>query len=125
VPEVSRELHAEWRGEALDGIYPALVQKLDDNEVEIVGICCLLSDQTLTPLHPRLQLDPAEDVVVWIECCLGESTAGGMRRVPYSQGIVHGNKLQILKQLNCISWAYCVGYGERRQQELLGPDGGT
>jgi hypothetical protein len=115
LPEVLQEAHPEWKYESLDGIYPALARKSADNEIEIIGLCCLISDQTLTPLHLRLQLDSTQDAVSWLECRLGESTAAGMRREPYSQGIVYGNKLHVLERLDSIDWVYHVGYGEQRK----------
>lgn len=115
LPEALREIHPEWKGESLDGIYPALARKSADNEIEIIGLCCLISDQTLTPLHLRLQLDSTQDAVSWLECRLGESTAGGMRREPYSQAIVYGKKLNVLRRLDSIDWVYHVGYGEQRK----------
>jgi hypothetical protein len=114
LPHVLQEIHPEWRWEGLDEIYPAVARKVGDDEVEIVGLCCFVSDQTLTPLHVRLQLDSSVDAVSWLECHVGESTGKGMRRVPYSQGTVNGNKLHVLKRLGSIDWAYRVGFGERR-----------
>lgn len=115
LPEVLQELHPEWKGESLDDIYPAVTCKTADNEIELIGLCCLLSDQTLTPLHLRLQVDSTQDAVSWLECRLGENTADGMRREPYTHSIVNGNKLHILKRLDSIDWVYHVGYGERRK----------
>jgi hypothetical protein len=114
IPEVLEEIHSEWKGDDLDGIYPALANKNSDFEIEIIGLCIFIQDQTLTPLHLLLQLDPTENVISWFKCRLGESTGNGMRREPYSQGIVNGNKLQVLKRLNSINWVYHVEYGERR-----------
>jgi hypothetical protein len=114
LPEVLREVHAEWQEESLDGIYPAFIQKTGDDEIEIIGLCILISDQTLTPIHLRLQLAPTDNTVSWLECNLGEATDTGMLRVPYSRQIVYGDKLGVLKRLDSIRWVYKVGYGERR-----------
>ena len=113
LPEVLHETHPEWKWESLDGVYPALARKTANNELEIVGLCCLITDQTLTPLHLQLQLDPTGDMITWLECRLGESTEKGLRRVPYGQSIVYGNRLHVLKRLSSIDWTYHVGYGER------------
>jgi hypothetical protein len=101
-------------GESLDDIYPAVARKIDEDEIEIIGLCCLMSDQTLTPLSLRLQLDPTQDAVLWLECQLGEKTDRGMRRSPYTNATVHGSMLHVLKRLDSIDWSYRVGYGERR-----------
>ena len=49
LPTVVAEIHPEWTGESLDGFYLHVAQKTGDREAEILGLCCLLSDQTLTP----------------------------------------------------------------------------
>ena len=113
LPGVLQEIHSEWKYESLDGIYPALARKIGDDEIEIIGLCCLISDQTLTPLHLLLQLDSTQDAVSWLECWLGENTGNGMRRVPYASANVHGTMLHILRRLDSIDWVYHVGYGAR------------
>jgi hypothetical protein len=116
LPEVLSEIDSNWCDrESLDGIYPAVTRKTGDNEIEIVGMCCLISDQTLTPLHLQLQLDSTDDAVSWLECRLGESTPDGMLRIPYSQGTTYGFRLVAGNRLDSITWVYHCGYGERRQ----------
>jgi hypothetical protein len=116
LPEVLEEVHREWRFASLDGVYPAVARKTGNDEMEIIGLCCLISDQTMTPLHLRLQLDPAHDAVSWLQCKLGEVGADGrMRREPYSQGIVQKNMLPVAKRLDSIEWVYVVAYGERSE----------
>jgi hypothetical protein len=109
-----RKSHPEWENESLDGIYPEVARKTGVDEIEIIGLCIIISDQTLTPVHLRLQLDSIDDAVSWLDCRLGESTAGGMLRVSYSRSIVYGSKLNVLARLDSIDWVYRVGYGERR-----------
>ena len=38
------EIYPDWC-DGLDGIYPAVTRKTADNEIEIIGLCCLLRDQ--------------------------------------------------------------------------------
>jgi len=113
IPEVLREIHDEWKGEGLDGIYSKVARKVGNHEIEIIGICCLISDQTLTPLHVRIQTSLAVDHVAWLDCRLGEHTGGGMRREPYSSSTVHGTMLHVVERLDSIDWFYQVGYGDR------------
>src|SRR5688572_15559229 len=56
LPDVLAEIHSEWSGESLDGIYSHIAHKTGEGEAEIYGLCILLSDQTLTPINIRLQL---------------------------------------------------------------------
>jgi hypothetical protein len=81
------------------------------HEIEIIGLCILISDQTLTPLHIRLYISPEEDEIVWLECKLGEMGPDGMIRVPY--GSSRANKLADAERINTIKWVYCVGFGQR------------
>jgi hypothetical protein len=114
VEQVLREVHPEWRHESLDGILPEVMRKTSDNELELAGMCILISDQTLTPLYLRLQLDTVEDAISWFECRLGEATAEGMRRTPYSVGSNSMGKTAVWARLDRIRWVYRVGYGKRR-----------
>lgn len=113
IPEVLRGKYDEWRYESLDGIYPARVRRSGNREVEIVGICCLISDQTLTPLRLKIELSQTNAHIAWMECLLGEHTAEGMRRVPYSASVVNTKMLHVLKRLDTIDWYYDVEYDER------------
>ncbi len=111
--EVVREVHAEWKYESLDGVYPRLFRKVGDREMELIGLAIFISDQTLTPIWFGLQLSPQFDRVSWIDLRLGERMENGCRREPYSHGKVHGTKLHVLERLESIDWFYHVGYGER------------
>lgn len=113
LPEVLREVHPEWQGESLDGVYAKIFRKTGDREIELIGLANFISDQTLTPLHLRLQLSAAHDRVSWIDCRLGEHTADGCRREPYGSSKVHGTMLHVVERLESIEWFYHVGYGER------------
>ena len=109
LPEVLSEIHA---GESLDGIFPAVSRKTADREIEIVGLCVFIGDQTLTPLHLQMQIDATKDTVSRLEYWLGESTAEGMLRIPYESN--WAKKLSALSdRLDSIDWTYHVGYGER------------
>ncbi|ELP31405.1 hypothetical protein RBSWK_04675 [Rhodopirellula baltica SWK14] len=114
LPGVLREIHAEWRHESLDGIYPASFRKTGDREIELIGLALFISDQTLTPLHVRLQLSPDFDCVSWIDLKLGERIDGECRREPYGSAKASGTMLHVSNRLDSIDWYYHVGYGEQR-----------
>lgn len=115
LPCVLREIHAEWRHESLDGIYPALFRKTGDREIELIGLALFISDQTLTPLHLRLQLSQDFDCVSWIDLKLGERIDGGCRRRdPYGSATAFGTMLHVTNRLDSIDWYYHVGYGEHQ-----------
>ena len=122
LPEVVDEIHPECP--ALDGVYPAYAQKHSHDEIEIIGICCLMS-QELTPLHVQLQLAESGDYVSWLECRLGEKVDGGMRKEPYRENIVLFDKLHVMERLDSLDWFYEVGYGERRTADWRAADRGV
>ena len=82
IPQVLAEIHPEWKHESLDGFYPVVARKTGEGEAEIFGLCILISDQTTTPFHLRLQSSPSSDEVSWLECRLGEAGEHGMVRTP-------------------------------------------
>lgn len=114
LPEVLREVHDDWRYESLDGVYPKQFRKTGDHEIELIGLALFISDQTLTPLHVRLQLSTDYDRVSWIDLKLGERVNGNCRREPYGNSKAAGSMLHAAEHLDSIDWFYHVDYGERK-----------
>ncbi len=114
LPTVLAEIHPEWTGESLDGIYPHRAHKIGEREAEILGLCCLMSDQTLTPIHLRLQLSSTADEVSWLELRLGEKGRAGMVRIAYSSSPSLHKRLHALsRRASTIEWVYQVTFGDR------------
>ncbi len=123
LPSIFGEVFPEWSGMCLDGIYPALARKTGDGEAEILGQCIFIEDQTLTPIHLRLQLAPAADEVSWLEFKVGERLEGkpgecgkhGMKLIPY---LNLDRALRRIYRLDGnaddIDWVYKVTFGNRR-----------
>ena len=112
IPRVLREVHREWRHESLDGIFTASAWKTGDREIDLIGYCILISDQTVTPLRVKMQLDATDDEVAWLECWLGENTDSGMMRIPYSGN--WSKKLVTLQdRVDVDDWTYHVCFGDR------------
>ncbi len=80
LPEVLQEIHPEWIHESLDDILPEWVRKAGEREVEIFGVCIIISDQSVTPLHLRFQIAKSSDEVSWLDLRFGER---GRERTPY------------------------------------------
>jgi hypothetical protein len=112
VPEMLAEVYPDFC-EGLDGVYPAFARKSGEREAEVFGLCILIADQTLTPLHLRLQACPSQDEISWMECRLGEKRNGEMVRIPYpAHGMAkHLHALQ--GRLDSVDWAYKVTFGSR------------
>jgi hypothetical protein len=114
IPEILAEIYPEWIFEELDGIDPVLARKVGDREIEILGLCTLISDQTLTPIHLRFWISPREDEVTWMECRLGERGRHGMIRQPHTSFDKAIKPLYTLQHTpEDIDWMYKVTFGER------------
>jgi hypothetical protein len=113
IPEVLRELHPEWKYESLDGILPAIAHKPAQYEIELAGECILISDQTLVPIHLRIQLAADKDEICWLECRLGERVDRVMKRVPYKWSYAIGRTLDATAGVRELDWFYAVTFGQR------------
>jgi hypothetical protein len=115
LPAILGEIHRPWRDESFDGIFSAAARKTGPDEAEIMGLCILISDQTVTPIHVRLQVAPLGDEIRWLECNVGERGDGkaGMLRTPYNA--MSGKQLaRVAERRNDIDWVYRVGFGQRQ-----------
>ncbi|HEV8001565.1 MAG TPA: hypothetical protein VGP63_16885 [Planctomycetaceae bacterium] len=114
IPEVLRGLYTEWDRESLDGFLPPLFVKCAENEVDLFGLCILISDQTVTPIHVQLQVRDAVDEVSWLDCRLGEMSEHGMIRTPYREWAAASARILALGHSpERIDWVYRVGFGKR------------
>jgi hypothetical protein len=115
IPEVLAEVYPEWETDSLDGIYPVLARKSGDGEAEIFGQCIFISDQTLTPLHLRLQISSDKDEISWLECRLGEKGEHGLVRTTYHHLSANRKRLHSLDgRADKIDWVYKVKFGQKR-----------
>jgi hypothetical protein len=122
LPSVLGEVHREWKDDSLDGVFPAVARKTGPNEAEIIGLCVLISDQTLTPIHVRRRGSASGDAIEWLECNVGErgKGKGGMLRIPYNS--MSGKQpISVAERAGVIDWAYRVGFGERQPIERTRP----
>jgi hypothetical protein len=114
IPDILREVHDEWDYESLDGIIPIVARKAGELEAEILGMCYLISDQRLAPIHIRLQVSPSSDEILWLECRLGERGEHGMVRVPYEFLDRASKRLHALAgREDRMDWVYKVTFGHR------------
>jgi hypothetical protein len=112
LPKVLGQIYDYWKNESFDGFFAAQCRKIGPNSAEIIGVCILISDQTVTPIHVRLGISPSEDVIVWMECKVGVrgDGQGGMKRTPYS--IWRKNPLiAIPRPIESIDWMYKISLG--------------
>jgi hypothetical protein len=101
--------------QGLDDVLPVVALKTGGGEAEIFGLCCIISDQCLTPLHLHLQVAVADDGISWLECRLGERGQHGMVRKPYRFLKAMTKQLHALEgRVDLIDWVFKVTFGYRR-----------
>jgi hypothetical protein len=116
IPGIFGEVYREMAGQGLDGVYSVLARKTGEAEVEILGVCCFILDQRLTPLHLHFQIADGADEVSWLEWRLGERGPHGMVRQPYDHlSRMTRRLLRLGWQGEPIDWVYKVTFGERRR----------
>jgi hypothetical protein len=114
IPEVLAGVYADWERESLDGFYLTIARKADDLEAEFFGLCILIIDQTLTPIHVCMEIAANANEVTWLECRLGELGDHGMVRTPYGpMTAAHRRVIALNGRADKIDWVYKVGFGRR------------
>jgi hypothetical protein len=114
LPEFLRRTFPEWEHESLDGFCPLVARKIGDAGVEMIGLCILITDQSLTPIHLHIQASSTIDEVSWLRCKLGEACEHGMRRTPWSRDSKHELVRALERRADTIAWVYDVGFGTKR-----------
>jgi hypothetical protein len=114
LPGVLAEIYREWQRESLDGFYFTVGKKKGEFAAEFFGLCIIISDQTLTPIHVCFAIAADRDEVTWLECRLGERDGTGMVRIPYHLKSVADKRVLALNgRADSIDWIYKVEFGGR------------
>ncbi len=124
IPQVLREIHAEWEHEALDAVFVECCTGIAEHEIEIVGTCIMVSDQTMVPTHTRIRVYATVNAIESMDCKLGELANDTMKRTPY--GGNHGCRLPVATRIEEIQWTYHVVFGipdKRPNTENTSPSG--
>jgi hypothetical protein len=104
--EVLSSRYREWRFEGLDGLYLSTAVKTGARNAELTGMCCLITDMTVTPFHVDLRASESGDRVEWVHCRLGERMDDGLLRIPYASN--GWRKRLHLLEVASIDWVYDV-----------------
>jgi hypothetical protein len=112
--ETLRDIHPEWEFESLDGVLPALANKSAPGEADLLGLCILITDQSLVPMHLRLQHANVHDSISWFDCKFGEEKNHRMNRVPWGSRSDALKRLYLPHEVKRMNWFYHVTYGRRR-----------
>lgn len=113
LPAILADVYPYWKGESLDGFYLSEARKTGFYRAEMRGVCILISDQTITPFHVRMQIAASSDKINWMECRLGKRGNGNgeMERIPWSRWQGHSYSF-LQDSLKPIDWTYQVAFGE-------------
>jgi hypothetical protein len=112
IPEVLGEVRCDAGRYTIDAIYPARVTKNRARGIELVGLVCFVNDQTVSPLHLKMQVAETHDFISWFELRLGETDkTGGMRREKYRHSGIEKNMLHVWKRAASMDWFIHVAYG--------------
>ena len=112
--ETLREIHPEWEFESLDGVLPALANKSASGEADLLGLCILITDQSLVPMNLRLQHANVGDTISWFDCKFGEEKDRRMIRVSWGSRNEALKRLHLPHEVERINWFYHLTYGRRR-----------
>ena len=118
IPATIEQVYDEWQDESIDGFRLPIVRKTGPHEVELIGLAILTSDQSVTPVHLRIQVCPAMQEIVWLEFKVGKPGLGrgGLDRIPYGSQPAEKWLKNILATETApdIKWVYQVGFGQRQ-----------
>ncbi len=110
IPQLLSRRYSEWKKESLDGFFLANARKIGSETAEFVGLCILISDQTVTPVLIRLTLTSLRDSIAAYQVFLGEPGGGhlGISGPPCNSP--HAQRLldTVSARLNNIRWSYAI-----------------
>jgi hypothetical protein len=112
LPPLLVDVYPYWKGESLDGFFFSEARKTGPGQAELYGMCILISDQTLTPVHIHTRVATSEEKINWMECRLGKrgEGKGDMERVPWHQW--HNEPFVALpNSKERVDWVYRVTFG--------------
>lgn len=100
------QAYSEWRWESLDGLF-VRARKTSQSEVQLQGICLLITDQSWTPLRVRLEVSPLGRAIDSFRICLGEC-GGGPLGVSMARFYCSPEKLlhRVSERLDEIDWVF-------------------
>jgi hypothetical protein len=93
-----------WKHESLDGIFPLKVLKIDINELYLIGMCVLISDQTIIPVCLTIKLNNDNDTINSFKCKIGENVNNKLNKFEFSSN-AWKRKLYSLDE-NKITWYF-------------------
>ncbi|MCK4999082.1 MAG: hypothetical protein KAS23_06095 [Anaerohalosphaera sp.] len=111
IPAMLSEVYSQWKFESIDAFRSARIQKNRVNELEFLGQCLLISDQTWIPIHFRIQVSSEGERIDYFQCYLGKKGdgQGELERIPYRSSKLANKQLNALCDCyDSIEWVYKI-----------------
>ncbi|WP_407569093.1 hypothetical protein [Deinococcus altitudinis] len=115
IPEMLSKKYSMWESESLDGILVERANKVKSHEIEIIGACILISDQTLTPFALYISIDTKHEKIDSYKILVGEPGSGRLKISGPPVGSMKAHKMlsNITRRLFNIAWSYSLISEER------------
>lgn len=108
IPSFLSQEYEFWKHESLDGIFPLKVLKTDINELYLIGMCVLISDQTMIPVCLKIKTEINSDTINTFICKVGENVNNNLFKFTYSSNEWE-KKLYTLNE-NTVKWYYEIEF---------------
>jgi hypothetical protein len=112
LPEILAQAFEWWESESLDGVLPHRMRKTAARELELSGLCILIGEQSVIPVHLRLRHAEHVNEIEWLDCRIGETVAGSgeMTRIKWPNWHRSLDRLQreTDARLAVMQWAFRV-----------------
>jgi|GEM_PF-2984896 len=105
-----RKKYNDWKFESIDGIYPGNISMTEENQIKIIGMCILTSDQSVVPIFINIKISDLYDDILWMKCKLAESKSDGVYKVSYNSN--KWRKEIFALDMDKINWFYSVDYNK-------------
>ena len=114
LPELLSRRYSKWRWESLDGIYVGCARKTGPSAIQLVGICILISDQTMTPFFVELASSPSGESIASFRVCLGEPGRGplGISGPEWNSHQADELLIGLPTRLDRVDWSYTIASDE-------------
>ncbi len=105
IPSLLSRYYPEWKNETLDGFFLETAQRIDSITAEFIGVCILMSDQTLTPIFISLTLSTLHNSIASYRVFLGELGSGHLGISRPREKVL----MTTVARLKNIKWSYRIG----------------
>jgi len=112
LPDVLSDACHEW-DEVLDGVLPIRATRTGEREIDLLAMAILITDQTVSLMHARFQIDKRGKSIPWIALQLGERVKGHWLREKYGEDRILRRLSLKDWNLRAINWYFEAGYGVR------------